>query len=364
MKQPYLPDALPLDSLDYRRLISVVGRANAELARYDGLLQGLVNPGVMLSPLTTQEAVLSSRIEGTQATLDEVLEYEAGSVWTGEKGADIQEIINYRQALTQAHDSLLERPISLGLVRQMHTVLMNSVRGQDKNPGEFRKDQNWIGAPGCRIEEATFIPPNPLQLQDHLLAWETYLSVSDFDPLVQTAIVHAQFELIHPFRHGNGRIGRLLIPLFLFQSKTLSQPMFYLSAYLEVHRDVYYNRLQRISDEHDWDGWIEFFLQAVIEQARENSAKVHNILQLYEGMKQQVEAITRSPYSLRILDTVFSHPIFSTSTFVQRSRLSKQTVLPLLQRLKKAGILMQIRAPSGRRPQILAFSGLLDIVSE
>jgi Fic family protein len=159
MSQPYYPKPLPVAQLDYARLIGYVGRANAELARYDGLLQGLINPSVMLSPLTTQEAVLSSRIEGTQATLDEVLEHEAGNIKLGEKGNDIQEIVNYRSALIRAYEYLQERPITLSLVRQMHRLLMSSVRGQDKSPGEFRKDQNWIGKPGCTIEEATFVPP-------------------------------------------------------------------------------------------------------------------------------------------------------------------------------------------------------------
>jgi Fic family protein len=361
MSQPYYPKPLPVAQLDYARLIGYVGRANAELARYDGLLQGLINPSVMLSPLTTQEAVLSSRIEGTQATLDEVLEHEAGNIKLGEKGNDIQEIVNYRSALIRAYEYLQERPITLSLVRQMHRLLMSSVRGQDKSPGEFRKDQNWIGKPGCTIEEATFVPPNPLQLQDHLLAWETYLSYQDFDPVVQAAIVHAQFELIHPFKDGNGRIGRLLISLFLFQAKVLSQPMFYLSAYLEDHREEYYEYLRRVSAEEDWDAWIIFFLRAVTEQAKINSTKVRAIRQLYEEMKRRVEEITHSPYALRILDGIFARPIFSTTVFFEEIEVSRTTGLPLLRKLKEANILTPVRAASGRRPGILAFSQLLNI---
>ena len=360
--QPYTPQPLPLSHLDYQRLIRAVGRANAELARYDGLLQGLVNPALMLSPLTTQEAVLSSRIEGTQASLDEVLEHEAGDTKSGEKGADIQEIINYRHVLSQAHEVLADAPITLGLIRQMHKVLMSSVRGQNKSPGEFRKDQNWIGHLDCKIEEATFVPPSPLQLRDHLEAWETYLAFPDFDPLVQTAIVHAQFELIHPFKDGNGRIGRLLIPLFLYQTKTLSQPMFYLSAYLEAHRDLYYDRLRRISADEDWNGWIEFFLQAVIEQAKENATKVRSILTLYDEMKRRVEETTNSPYGLRLLDTIFNRPIFSTTDFIKRSDIPRQTALPLLRKLKDAGILLTWRASRGSSPEILIFPDLLNMV--
>lgn len=261
--QPYTPAALPLAGLDYARLIGKIGPANAALARYDGLLQSVINPGVMLSPLTNREAVLSSKIEGTQATVDEVLEYEAGLNFEGEKAQDIQEIVNYRKTLVIASDYVQERPISLALVKQMHAVLMDSVRGANKAPGEFRRDQNWIGPAGCTIEQASFVPPSPLRLLDHLQAWEDYLASTDFDLLVQVAVVHAQFELIHPFKDGNGRIGRLLIPLFLYQKRALASPMFYLSDYLESHRDLYYARLQGISREGDWTGWIAFFLQAI-----------------------------------------------------------------------------------------------------
>jgi len=265
--QPYIPDTLPLTELDYRLLLPLVGQANATLARYDGLLAGILNPAVMLSPLTTQEAVLSSKIEGTQVTVDEVLEQEAGLLKEGEKYKDIQEISNYRQALFAAREYLEAYPIRLSFVRELHRILMNSVRGQDKMPGEFRRDQNWIGYQGCTIEQASFVPPNPLQLPDYLQLWERYLDSKDLDPLIQTAVVHAQFELLHPFKDGNGRIGRILIPLFLYQKRALSQPMFYLSEYLENHRDEYYQRLKAISADKDWNHWIAFFLRATIAQA-------------------------------------------------------------------------------------------------
>jgi Fic family protein len=227
--QPFIPYVLPINELDWRLLLPLVGQANAALARYDGLLAGIPNPAVMLSPLTTQEAVLSSKIEGTQATVDEVLEQEAGLLKEGEKYEDIREISNYRQALYQAREYLKDYPIRLAFVRELHRTLMNSVRGKDKTPGQFRLDQNWIGPLHCPIEQATFVPPNPIQLPDHLRAWEVYLDLDDVDFLIQTAVVHAQFELLHPFKDGNGRIGRILIPLFLYQKRVLSQPMFYLS---------------------------------------------------------------------------------------------------------------------------------------
>ena len=275
---PYVPDALPLANLDYARIIRKVGPANASLARYDGLLQGIVNASVLLSPLTNNEAVLSSKIEGTQATVDEVLEYEAGMEFGGEKIEDIQEVVNYRKALMLGKEALAERPITLALIRQLHGILMDSVRGSNKSPGAFRVEQNWIGSPGCTIEQASFVPPSLLQLLDHLQAFETYLGIEDFDTLVQSAIVHAQFELIHPFKDGNGRIGRLMIPLFLYQKRALASPMFYLSEYLESHRELYYARLRAISQDGDWTGWIEFFLDAIIAQAHSNTDKVREIM--------------------------------------------------------------------------------------
>ena len=359
--KPYVPDSLPLEDIAFQRLFSLVGDANAELARYDGLLQGVVNPSVMLSPLTNEEAVLSSKIEGTQATVDEVLEQEAGLIKEGEKYQDIQEIVNYREALRSASHYLNERPITLSFVRELHKILMDSVRGKDKTPGDFRLDQNWIGKFGCTMEQASFVPPNPLQLPSYLDDWQTYLDSDDIDSLVQTALVHAQFELLHPFKDGNGRIGRILIPLFLYQKKKLSQPMFYLSSYLEAHRDEYYLRLQNISRENDWNGWIEFFLRAIAVQAKNNSTKVKAIMKLYDNMKERVHEITHSQYTIHLLDAIFDKPIFKTSDFVKQTGINKSTAMDLLAKLRKEKILMVLQEASGRRSAILCFPELLNI---
>lgn len=363
--EPYVPQDLPLENLDYRQLLPLVGQANAALARYDGLLQGIPNPAVTLSPLTTQEAVLSSKIEGTQATVDEVLEQEAGLLKEGEKFKDIQEISNYRQALFRARDYLEAYPIRLGFVRELHRILMDSVRGQDKTPGEFRVEQNWIGKPGCPIEQASFVPPSPLRLLDYLQAWERYLDADDVDFLLQTAVVHAQFELIHPFKDGNGRIGRILIPLFLYQKRALSQPMFYLSEYLENSRDEYYQRLKAISIEGDWNGWIAFFLRATTNQAVQNSKRVAAIRTLYEEMKVAIQETTRSQYSVHLLDAIFSRPIFKTSDLAQQLTtdygIHEKTTPGLLRQLKEAGILREVQAGSGRRAATLCFPRLINL---
>ena len=363
---PYVPEALPLHDIDCRRLLPFVGDARAAIGSYDGLLHGIVTPSIMLSPLTNEEAVLSSKLEGTQATVDEVLEHEAGIIKEGRKAEDIQEIVNYRRALISGWNELEERPISLHLIRALHKVLLMGVRGQNKSPGEFRNEQNWIGPPGCKMEAATFIPPNPMQLFDYMEAWEQYVSGNDIDVLIQTGILHAQFELLHPFKDGNGRIGRMLIPLFLFQKKVLSQPMFYLSAYLEANRNEYYYRLQNISRSRDWNGWLEFFLKATITQANTNSLKVKNIMTLYEDMKLKVQDITHSQFTLQVVDALFSRPIFSTTDFVStvHGKMTKQTAMALLKQLKEADILREIQPSSGRKAAILCFPALLNITGK
>ena len=363
--KPYIPNELPLQDLDYKELFKLVGTANAELARYDGLLQGIPNPEVMLSPLTTQEAVLSSKIEGTQATVDEVLEHEAGMIKEVEKEKDIREIVNYRTALFRSREHLKDYPVRLGFICELHKILLDSVRGKDKMPGDFRKDQNWIGKDGCPIEEASFVPPSPLILDEFLKKWETYIGFDDTDFLLQTAIVHAQFELLHPFKDGNGRIGRILIPLFLYQKKSLSQPMFYLSEYLEAHREEYYQRLKAISENGDWNGWIAFFLRAVAIQAKQNSIKVRSIMALYEEIKTQIQEVTHSQYSLYLLDAIFNKPVFQISDLVKKLNrehgVHKKTASSLLKQLKEVDILCELEPASGSRSAVLYFSRLISI---
>lgn len=361
--EPYIPDTLPLQNLDYGQLITLVGEANSKLAEYSGLLQGIVNPAVMLSPLTQQEAVLSSKIEGTQATVEEVLMREAGQKFDSHKNEDINEILNYRKALMLSQDYLKDgRPITLGLLLQLHGILLDSVRGQNKSPGQFRKEQNWIGRANCSIEQAIFVPPNPLQLPNHLEAWEHYLKQSDFDALAQAAIVHAQFELLHPFKDGNGRIGRLLIPLFLYSKQRLSSPMFYLSDYLESHRDEYYQRLSAISQQGDWTGWIKFFLGGIIRQAETNLRQVRQIMALYENTKAWIREATHSQHTTLLLDGIFDRPIFSTSDFATWTGIHRQTLHGLLRQLvKDDGPLIVMQEGKGSRAAIYAFPELFNI---
>uniref|UniRef100_A0A7C4KIH4 Fic family protein n=1 Tax=Anaerolinea thermolimosa TaxID=229919 RepID=A0A7C4KIH4_9CHLR len=363
MKKPYTPRGLPPKNIEWADHIPLIAQANAALARYDGILETMVNPGLLLSPLTTQEAVLSSRIEGTQATLEEVLEFEADPVRKIEpsKHADIQEIINYRTAINRAVDLLKKRPICLNLILELHGILMDSVRGANKSRGQFRKIQNWIGPPGCSIEDASFIPPSPDALPAALDAWEKYIHSEEKDRLAQLAVVKAQFELIHPFLDGNGRIGRMLIPLFLFEKKILSAPMFYLSDYLERNRAQYYQALNSISEHEDWNGWIRFFLTALAEQAMENTKKARAVLKLYEKMKREVPAITRSQYAVQAIDTLFYRPIFSTTDFITDSKIPKFTAFRILSELEGKGILNVLREGRGRKASILVFNELIEI---
>ena len=361
--KPYEPERLPLDCIDWAAHVSLIGQANAALARYDGTLQSIINPVVLLSPLTTQEAVLSSRIEGTQANMEEVLEYEAAPDKPVEpaKYDDIQEIINYRRAMGQAVKSLKKRPLCLNLVKELHVILLESARGRNKAPGQFRKVQNYIARPGRSMEEADFVPPSPEKLPAALDNWEKYLQLEEKDVLVQLAIAKAQFEIIHPFLDGNGRLGRMLIPLFLFEKKLLSKPMFYLSEYLEEHRDIYYERLRAISEEKDWNGWIRFFLTAVVEQAEINSDKTRRILALYEKMKQEIPKIIRSQYGVQAIDALFDRPIFRSTEFIARSRIPKESAIRIINVLKETGVIRDIRPGRGRRAAVMIFPELIEI---
>jgi Fic family protein len=362
--KPHIPLRLPIEKLDWRPFIRFIGPANAALARYDGILQAVIDPQILLSPLTTQEAVLSSKIEGTQATIEEVFRFEGASEEPEEesKRQDIKEIINYRNAIQFAIGELKKKPINLNLLNKLHFILLDSVRGQNKARGEFRKIQNWIGKPGLPIERAIYIPPEPLKVMDYMSNLERYIHYDEDDRLIQLAIIHAQFELIHPYIDGNGRVGRMLIPLFLFEKKQLSSPMFYLSAYLETNRDEYYSRLQAVSRERDWTGWILFFLRAVNQQANDNINKAKSILDLYSAKKEKISALTRSRYAIQMVDTLFKMPAFTATRFIAESKIPKVTAMRNLRILEKNNVLEVVRFASGSMPALYMFRKLVEIV--
>lgn len=355
----------PPTTLDWRILIPLIGPASAGLARYVGLLTAIPNAHVLLAPLTTQEAVLSSRIEGTHVTMGEVLEIEAGGdsiALSPPKRADAEEVLNYRKAMQACIAELEVRPLSQQLIKAAHELLMQGVRGQNMAPGSYRREQNWIGPRDCTLESAHYLPIAPEQLQSGMDAWENYLNLTnELDPLVQLAILHVEFEALHPFQDGNGRLGRMLIPLYLFQRKLLSSPDFYLSGYLEAHREEYQERLRAVSRDGDWTGWVAFFLKAVIHQAGDNERKARSILALYDQVKTQVVDLTHSQHAIRAVDFIFQTPVFASPHFINHSQIPKPTANRILGILRDRKLLLTIQEGKGRRPGIFAFKELINI---
>jgi Fic family protein len=354
----------PPSDVDWARLVPLIGQANAAIARYDGLVAAMPAPDVLLSPLTTQEAVLSSKIEGTNVTIGEVLEIEAGGEGgvTQPKRDDAEEIRNYRRALRFAAGAIKERHLTPHLLRETHAILMRGVRGRDKDPGAFRSEQNWIGRDKCPITEASFVPIPQEHLQSGLDAWSNYAgSKVEKDPLAQLAIVHAEFEALHPFKDGNGRLGRMIIPLYLFEQGVLSGPNFYMSDYLESRREEYIERLRSISRDGDWTNWIAFFLEGLIDQAKSNQSKATAILHLYQSMRRRVTDLTHSQFSGATVDFIFSNPIFASPWFIDDTSIPKESAQRIIRALKEAGIIRVLREASGRRPALHVFSELLNI---
>jgi len=360
--KPFTPYILPPKDINWERHITFIGLANAELARYDGVLQHIPNTEILFSPLTTQEAVLSSKIEGTQATLEDVLSFEAKKESANPKSEDIGEVINYRKTLEHAVNRIgkYDFPLSLRLIKEMHEILLDNVRGQNKDRGNFRRSQNWIGAPGSTMETARYVPPTPADVMPALDNFEKYIHYIEKDRLVQLAVIHAQFEMIHPFLDGNGRIGRLLIPLFLFEKKVLCKPLFYISAYFESNREEYYNRLLSVSQTNDWDSWIEYFLNVVILQARKNVQYANSILSLYNEMKTRVVELTNSKHAIETIDFIFRKPIFTTSNFLEETNIPRPGAKRILSRL--ANEVLNVLEPGvGSKPAKYSFNKLLEI---
>lgn len=363
---PYNPQKLPIDlsRLNWQAVAIKIGQANSSLAYYNGILNSIPNPAIFLSPLETKEAVLSSRIEGTITTVDEVLKYEVDlKPESINKQEDIIEVLNYRKATRAAKEWLKrEMPFNLTLMCAIQNELIEGARGKDKHPGEIRKEQVWIGPKGCPIEKAVYVPPEPLGLKVHLDNLIDFMNLSDQEFLVQAAIMHAQFEIIHPFCDGNGRTGRILIPLFLWRKGLISAPMFYISEFFDEYRDQYVDNLRRITNENDWERWILFFLQAVEIQAKRNNEKATQVLQLYKEMRDRIVDLTKSPYALKVLDSLFTAPIMKTADFIKFSGLEPKSAHRIISKLKDEKVLVTIQKHSGRTSEILVFDHLYQII--
>lgn len=366
MSVSYHLNQFPPQKLELIKLIPLMGDARAALSYYDAILkEAIPNPQVLLSPLTAQEAVLSSRIEGTQATLDEVLRVEAGDedvAISANKRDDVEEITNYRKALNNAASDLERLPLSQRLLKDAHRTLLQGVRGRNKNPGQYRKTQNYIGALGCTQETARFVPIAPNLLNDGMSSWEKFIHSEFDDPLIQLAVVHAEFEALHPFQDGNGRLGRLLIPLFLFSKGLLASPSFYISSYLENNREVYYDQLLNISKTYDWTPWCAFFLKALTTQAKENGQKASAILRLYERTKLIVSEQTRSQYAIQALDFMFKMPVFKSTDFVNHTGIPDSSARRILGQLREHPTLLSpVREAKGSQAAMFAFRELLNV---
>lgn len=334
----FVPKPLPPPIAFDMELALALSRADAALSELSGLGGQLPNPHLLISPYVRREAVLSSRIEGTKASLSDLLIDEIGD--TGNRRThddDIREIRNYVRALEHGIARLAELPLSLRLIREIHAELMTGVRGDKATPGEFRKSQDWIGPTGSNPATATFVPPPVEDMNGCLHHWETFLHMHDRIPdLIQCAMMHVQFETIHPFLDGNGRVGRLLVTFFLLERKRLSQPLLYLSAFIDAHKNDYYDLLQRVRTHGDWISWIRFFLQGVTEiatQAGEQARELH-------GLREQYRARLRDkPNALGLLDDLFTNPYMTVARAAKVLHKTTPTAKAAVDVLVERGIL-------------------------
>ncbi len=363
IKQPFDLPKLP-PKIDYEKLIKAMTKAHASLARLDALLYQLKNPLLLSRTLATKEAVLSSQIEGTQATLSEVLEHEAQDILKEEtsKEKDFMEIMNYRHALENGINFLKEKPITENFIKNLHSILLSSVRGHKKDPGNFRRGQVYIGKQGLGIENATYIPPLPMYVPELFSNFETYINSEDEkDKLVQIAVAHYQFEAIHPFMDGNGRIGRLIISLMLYEKKLLTFPFIYLSEFFEEHRQDYYDLLRGVSENSDWESWILFFLNGLDIQAIKAQETAKKILDLYHSINERA-IVFNSIYSHDFLEALFINPFFTSPKIRKMTHIkNSKTLFDLINKFLKSGIISDI-TPDKKRNKIYRFDALADIL--
>jgi len=315
-----LPPNVPPD-WELTRTLSEADRALSQLA---GLGRTMPNPHLLIGPFVRREAVLSSRIEGTRAGITDLYAYEAGQLPLPGMEApppesEVREVLNYVNALEYGLERVKTLPVSLRLIQELHRELMVGVRGEHATPGEFRRSQNWIGPPGCTLREATFVPPPVPEMHEALHALETYLHRADvYPPLVRLALVHYQFEAIHPFVDGNGRIGRLIISLMLVEWDLLPLPLLYLSAYFHRHRQEYYDLLLRVSERGAWRDWLLFFLRGVADQAKDAATRARKLQDLREDWHRRLAQARTSALALRLADALFQTPVL---TIPQAQRL-------------------------------------------
>ena len=357
------PPLPPIPPIQLDRLQSLLEQANQALGRLDGLASILPDLSLFIYTYVRKEAVLSSQIEGTQSSLSDLLMFENDEV-PGVPISDVQEVSNYVAAMNHGLTRLRDGfPLSLRLIREIHEVLLSGGRGSEKQPGEFRTSQNWIG--GTRPGNAIFVPPPPDLVIDCLSSFELFLHEDrpDLPLLIKAGLVHVQFETIHPFLDGNGRLGRLLITFLLCEKRVLREPILYLSLYFKTHRSVYYELLDRVRAKGDWEAWLDFFLTGVKETAEQAAKAARDIVALFESHRQQIEELGRPATSvLRVFQHMQRNPIVSIPATAQKIGISAPTVAKSLEHMRQLGIL---RETTGReRHRLFVYEPYLSILNE
>lgn len=344
------------------QIVNTLSGADRGLSELAGIARTLPNPHLLIRPFIRREAVLSSRIEGTQASLSDLLFFEAASA--GEPDVpDVREVANYVRSLEYGIDRLETLPISLRLIREMHERLMQGVRGETQTPGEFRKSQNWIGAPGCTLMDATFVPPPVDEMKNALDQFEKYLHAeSKMPPLIRMALIHYHFEAIHPFLDGNGRVGRLLIAILLCAEGLLPQPMLYLSAFFERHQEDYYKLLLGVSQRGEWLPWVRFFLEAVEVQSRDAIRRSDAVLSLWTGYRNQLQEARASALLLSLVDELFSFPAINTKIASRVLNVTPRSAQLNIDKLVNAGILEEVTGQ--RRNRIYAAREIISTIDK
>ena len=341
----YIPEALP-ESLDLTSdTVLILSEADRALGRLAGAGRQLPNPHILMQPYIAREALASSRIEGTQASLSDVFDARA----RGSAEGEIREVTNYISALEAGLARLPSLPLSMRLLCEVHDVLLSGVRGQERYPGRVRESPNWIGSPDNRPETAIFVPPPVEEMQRALSDWEKYVNGEQrVPPLVKCALLHYQFETIHPFLDGNGRLGRLLIVFYLIEQGLLPQPLLYLSAYFERRRSDYYDRLQEVRERGELEKWIQFFLTGVTIQANDALQRAEQLSDLRDKYRQLATG-TRS-HLRDVVELLFENPVITAQYAATRLSLTVPGVKNLIDRLEREGVLFQLSAGGGRRP--------------
>jgi len=331
-----LPSEIPYDP----HLVLALSRADAALSELSGLGRHIINPHLLIASYIRKEAVLSSRIEGTRAGIADLLLDDLESPDNESDNVDIREVQNYVTALEYGIDRLNSLPLSLRLVREIHGCLMEGVRGGNATPGEFRRSQNWIGPAGSTLADAPFVPPPADEMLDCLAKWELFLQDrGSFPELIQCALLHEQFEAIHPFLDGNGRIGRLLVTLFLIERGRLSQPLLYMSAYIEAHRQEYYDLLQRVRIYGDWNSWLHYFLRGVEETSKQAVQQASALMDLREQPHAEVRS---KPKAAALIDPLFTNPYMTVSRAAELLQVSLPTARQVVKALEELRVLQEV----------------------